>query len=538
MDKVKEFWGKLSKRVQMLVIAGGVAVVAVSVIAGIALNNKTYGVLFTEVSSTEAQQIIGKLQEEQTPYQYKGADILVPEEILDITKAKLVSEGYPQSGFTYDVYRNNISMMTTESDRQRVILYELETRIGSTIQLFEGVKEAYVTIALAETSKYVMDDSEAEQSSAQAVVVMKDGGSPKPEVAKSIQLLISRSIPGLVIENVSVFDGNGLEISQNASDSSLQTGREGEEIAQMVEGQISAKVLHVLGAAYGSGNVRVSVKARINMERLMRESITYNTPDKIDEQDKTGIISEESLFIEYSGDGATAAGVAGAESNADIPQYNAGAGNNNEEAYGSNSQTRQYVIDQIKEQGQIDPGALEDLTISVLINNREISDQGNTFGSLTLPQLQELIGNAAGMGEADRDTKIAVAAVPFYTVEVPKPDDPVELPIGSGDFDIAKYLPYMITAGVLLLLLLVLIIFLIVRGRKKKKAMAVPEQPAVLRAREAPKSSAPEAGEDMLEFDNDRGVELRKNVRDFAEQNPEISAQLLKTWLNGGDKNE
>lgn len=528
MDKVKEFWGKLSKRIQMLVIAGAVAVVAVSVITVMALNNKTYAVLFTEVSSAEAQQIIGKLQEDQTPYQYKGSDILVPEDILDITKAKLVTEGYPQSGFTYDVYRNNIGMMTTESDRQRIILYELETRIGSTIQLFEGVKEAYVTIALGETSKYVLDDSGQAESSAQAVVVMKDGGSPGPEMAKSIQLLISRSIPGLVIENVSVFDGNGLEVSQNASDSSLQTGREGEEIAQIVEGQISAKVLNVLGPVYGTGNVRVSAKARINMERLIRESITYHAPDKIDEQDKTGIVSEESWFSEYSGNGATAAGVAGAESNADIPQYNTGEGDNNEEAYGSNNQTRQFVIDQIKEQGQIDPGALEDLTISVVINNGE-----DGYGNLTLPQLQQLIGNAAGMAEADRSTKIAVASVPFYTVKIPEEQDKT---VDADPVGVVSYLPYLIFGGVVLLLLIIMIVALLIRRRKKKKAMAMQEPVPVFKAKEAPKPDSKEAGEDMLEIDNDRGVELRKNVRDFAEQNPEISAQLLKTWLNGGGK--
>lgn len=36
---------------------------------------------------------------------------------------------------------------------------------------------------------------------------------------------------------------------------------------------------------------------------------------------------------------------------------------------------------------------------------------------------------------------------------------------------------------------------------------------------------------------NDKGMELKKNIRDFAEQNPEISAQLLKSWLNGGENN-
>lgn len=42
---------------------------------------------------------------------------------------------------------------------------------------------------------------------------------------------------------------------------------------------------------------------------------------------------------------------------------------------------------------------------------------------------------------------------------------------------------------------------------------------------------------EMEAMKNDKGMELKKNIRDFAEQNPEISAQLLKSWLNGGENN-
>ena len=41
--------------------------------------------------------------------------------------------------------------------------------------------------------------------------------------------------------------------------------------------------------------------------------------------------------------------------------------------------------------------------------------------------------------------------------------------------------------------------------------------------------------QELQEIQNDRGMELKRNIRDFAEQNAEISAQLLKSWLNGGD---
>ena len=89
-----------------------------------------------------------------------------------------------------------------------------------------------------------------------------------------------------------------------------------------------------------------------------------------------------------------------------------------------------------------------------------------------------------------------------------------------------------IAAAALLLLLIIVIIILVVRRRKQdeeeieelvEEAETVEEIPAVL-----------DMNEELLQLQNDRSMELKKNVREFAEQNAEISAQLLKNWLNGG----
>ncbi len=532
MEKIKGFLGKLSDKAKKIIIASvvGVAVVAGAIIMALSMREKPYDVMFTGVGSEEAKQIIGKLQEDKVDYQYNNGDILVPTAQMDMTKAKLVSEGYPKSGFTYDVFKNNVNLMTTDSDRQTFKLYDLETRIGSTIQLFDGVQEAYVTIALGETSKYALSEDNAQEASAQAVVVMKDGGSPTEEQAKSIQLLISRSIPGMVIGNVAVFDGNGKEVSTDSGEEDINSGKTGEEIAKLIEDQIAAKVMNVLGPVYGNGNVRVSVKGTVNMEKLIRESTVYNVPEKIDENDKTGLTSEESIYREYSGDGQTASGVAGSEANADIPQYNAGgaAGDNN--AYGSSSLTRKYLLNQIKEQGQVNPGSLENLTVSVIVN-------GNGFGTLTADDIRNLAGNAAGIAQADRAEKITAVAAPFYTVDVPKqPETPIE--VGTDGILVNQWILIGALAGVFLLLL---IIILAVRRRRKKKALMADmgdSQEDVPILPELSEEQEDEREREILVPEEDRGAELRESVRDFAEQNPEISAQLLKTWLNGGNNND
>ncbi|MEY8356426.1 flagellar basal-body MS-ring/collar protein FliF [Lachnospiraceae bacterium 54-53] len=538
MEKIKELLSKLNDKTKKLIIAGavGVAVVAGAVILALSMRQKPYAVMFTGVGSEESKQIIGKLQEDGISYQYENGDILVPEEQVDTTKAMLVSEGYPKSGFTYDVFRNNVNLMTTDSDRQTFKLYDLETRIGSTIQIFDGVKEAYVTIALGETSKYALSDDGEQEASAQAVVVMKDGGSPTEEQAKSIQLLISKSIPGMIIDNVSVFDGNGREVTTGSDDEDINSGKAGEEIAKIIEDQISAKVINVLGPVYGNGNVRVSVKGTVNMEKLIRESIVYNTPEKIDENDKTGLTSDESIFREYSGNGQTASGVAGSEANADIPQYNAG-GEGEDSAYGSSSLTRKYLLNQIKEQGQVNPGSLENLTVSVVVN-------GNGFGSLTADDIRNLAGNAAGIAQADRAEKITVVAAPFYTIDVPREETPVEA--GTGGILVNQWILLAALAGIVLLLL---IIVLIVRNRRKKRALRegteisqedVPVLPEVPEISETDEEGSDEEEVEVVvpTIEEDEVAELRENVRNFAEQNPEISAQLLKLWLNGGGNDD
>lgn len=74
----------------------------------------------------------------------------------------------------------------------------------------------------------------------------------------------------------------------------------------------------VLEKALRPGNVAVSVKGTLNMEKLIQENTQYSTPDKIDEQDKTGLLHKEDVVNDNSlAADMSAGGVAGADANAD-----------------------------------------------------------------------------------------------------------------------------------------------------------------------------------------------------------------------------
>ncbi len=107
---------------------------------------------------------------------------------------------------------------------------------------------------------------------------------------------------------------------------------------------------------------------------------------------------------------------------------------------------------------------------------------------------------------------------------------------------------WVLIAAAVGVVLLLLIVILAIRSANKKKAMLADmedSQEDVPVVREIPEVVEEEVVEEIEPVEPeifvpevDRGAELRESIRDFADQNPEISAQLLKAWLNGGENND
>lgn len=520
LKEIKTFVKNLDKKIKILSAVIAVLILAGALVTALVLNHKEYVPLFSEVSEEEASEIVAKLQEDGVDYQYKGGGtILVEDSQADSVRAGLVYEGYPQSGFTYDVFTENAGGMTTDTEKQTYKLYELQNRIGATVALFEGVKDAKVTIALADEQKYVLqDDSETTGGSASVVVTMKSGAELDEKQAKAIQRLVAKSVPGMEMENVAVFDENGIELSADSESDSAGTTES--ELSNIVEQKIAEKVANILSPFYGAGNVRVSANGKINMEKIIRETTTYTTPDKIDANDKTGIVSKEQ-GSESTGQDGTAGGTAGTEANADITEYNQQDGTATE-SYESNSYDREYLVDSVKEQTEIDPGVMDDLTVSVSVN-------GDNFGSLSEMDVRQLVANATGISFDEMNQKITVVAAPFYAQEEVSPT--AADAVGA----LAEYWWILaIAAGVILLVA----VLLILRARRKKKKKLAEEDDIFDELPEQFLQDQEKADDsmDILNMQNEKSRELRENIRDFAENNPEISAQMLRSWLNGGEQ--
>ena len=544
MQKLKEMWQNLSaKSKKLLGIIAGITVVVIAVaVFLLARGQKTeYQTLFSSLSQGEAQQIVSLLQEQNVPYLYDGKSgaLKVPSESVDTLRAQLLSKGYPKSGFAYDMYIGNSGLMTTESDKKQYTLYDLQDRLGATIRLFDGVRDAKVTIAEGTDQTYAIEDENPVQASASVVVTMEEGQSLSEKNAEAIKNLIARSVKGMNFTNVSVFDAGTMEeVAADAGDSASGSGTSMANLTTTVENNIANNIKRVLGKIYGGENLAVSVKGTLNMAKLIQENTQYTVPEKTEATDKRGLLSNEEVAGENAGNsGENAAGVAGADANADTPRYTTQNGTaTTTDNYSNSSATREWLYNVLKEQKEIAPGVLEDASVAIVINTDD--------NSIPESDLINLVADAAGIKRDEAADKITIlrslnkTAVQQTTEEKKPAEEPKTL---LNQFPLWALIGAAVSAFLLILILLILIL----RGRKKKKlkklAQEEMENAAALSIEQPTDEITPveEVDEDELTAEGKmaHGMKLKKSIGEYTDQNPQVVAKLIQSWMREEEQN-
>ena len=543
MQKLKEMWQNLSQKSKKLlaIIASSTLLVIVVAIFLIARGHKTeYQTLFTSLSQSEAQQVVSLLQEQNVPYLYDGksGSLKVPAQSVDTLRAQLLSKGYPKSGFTYNMYIGNSGLMTTESDKKQYTLYDLQDRLGATVRLFEGVRDAKVTIAEGTEQNYALESDEPIEASASVVVTMEEGKSLGEKNAEAIKNLVARSVKGMNFTKVSVFDAGTMEeVGKDADEEGGGSATSITNLTATVENNIATNIKRVLAKIYGMENLAVSVKGTLNMAKLIQENTQYSVPEKIEANDKTGLLHNEEVAGENAGSsGENAAGVAGVDANADTPRYTTQNGNNNaNDGYANSSATREWLYNVLKEQKEISPGVLEDATVAVVINTDDTS----------IPErdLINLVADASGITREEAGDKITILRS-LNKTNVQKTEE--EKTDTEKQTVLSRFpLWALIGAAVSAFLLLLILILLILRAKKRKKLkMLMEEEKANQEALSvkpsdeiAPIDDTPDEYELNAEGRMIHGMKLKKSIGEFADQNPQVVAKLIQSWMREEEQN-
>ena len=556
LDKVKGALGKVSKKIWILL-----AVVLVVAVAAVVLlyNNRPYAVLIDGANNEETSTVISWLGEQGvTDFRMEGTGtILVPQAQAAGLKAKLLQEQYSQNKSSFSGYFERVGALSTQYDRRVAKLESLTEEIRSTIRQFPGVRDASVNINEGEDRGYVLDTNKVVNATATVMLTMEKGKMLDGGQANAIRNYISHSVAGLKPEDVSIEDTIGNDYNSTigsggnaTTDSALKL-----QLEKEWSNRIRTQIMNFLTDIYGEGNATAMVNCSVELGNKTVNKHEVELP-KLAQDGSTGgrgiIGSEFYAFTFNTPDEGGTGGVVGTPSNAQLPTY-VEPGDIEAQLQSILDQEANRVYDNTTTDTEmiIRCGTLTDVTVSVAINTRGAN--GETI-PVDVEEMRGVVASGAGIipvateemtAQEYLSARVFVLATPFPETE--EPVDPTPNPPGT-----ILGIPYwvFIAAGAgLLLFVLVLTVILLLRRKKRKKLEE--EQKAVeeLLAASMPgeveigpdgqpivqpvldEDGNPVAGANVMDLHTERSMELRQNIRDYVDENMEVAALLIKSWL-------
>ena len=541
---VKTRWTSLDKKVKIIAISVA-SVVIVSLIILIVLNSITrYEVLYSGASAEETAEVISLLQGElgETDVKFDAnGDILVPANRVETLRAQLSVKGYPKSTFNYNIWDNGVGMFSTESDKRVKEKQQLQENLRATLATYDGVDSAIVILSIPESNDYVISNSREE---AGASVVLTLSHALTANNIKGIYNLVRTAVPGLKEENITVTDTKGELLTTEEVEKKLDDEDEVQLYYRRLEFQkeISKILDDKLGALLKKvfPDYRIGVDVRLNYDSLVSQVKEY-TPSVPEEGNQGGMIQDEKI-VSAGGGNAEEGGLVGTTVNSDIsPDYPTLRIGEGDEFYYETQHEIHYLVNEAIKQIQKDGYSYDNISASVIVD-----DDPENFTQANIDDWEKLIADAIGTS-TDKVTFIPTNFTLDRTGE------------GAGDGGVIvqggrNTLVFIIIAlGVLLIVLL--ITALVAAGSSKKRLKARRAAAVAASSNGAPAAVNTSYDDDEVRRRAEEGVDydfelqslsgdeneasrdamLKKEIRDFSQANPEIVAQLIRTWMKGDE---
>lgn len=484
------------RRTSMVLVAAG----ALAVI--FAFSRWAMAPAFVPLSSglgiTEVDRWKTTLEEAGIEYRYGdgGSTILVEEEQyaearVAVAAADLVLA--PGSTGSWSIF-DETGFGGTEFEERVRFRRALEGELSRTISGMRGMDHAEVRIALEETSYRFAD----RPATASVKLRPLSGMAPEPAVVEGIARIVANAVPGLTVDNVSVHDDAGRELT-TGDDASGLTGQQF-AVQQEFERNLAAKAEELLSRMYGPGNALVQVTAELNFDQIERAVQQYDPDSQVAlREDRAEIIPEE-------------------------PSQGASSVTSNT-VYGT-SETRETLL-----RGG---GRVERISVAVaLADDVETAADGTAAVTPRTPEeiaaAEALVRSAVGLRD-DRGDVITVTSAPFE----PVPQAPVVEP-GPDIVGLLTRLsrPLVALAGVLTAL------FLALRLMNNLKESATRPTPALAGAAGGSPVASPDgpqalpAGEEEkpAEEPQPRVISAPTPPPVVEIQDPAMTARVLKSWM-------
>lgn len=512
MDPFSEFLSKLWAAVASLTPARKVSllVAAVVTLASIGLlvywtGQVEYRVLFSNLSSEDAGNIVNKLQEKKVPYRLSSAGdaISVPMEKVAELRLELATAGLPQGGGVGFEIFDNKSLGSTEFEQQINYRRALQGELSRTINSLEEIQKSRVHLALPKESLFLEQQKKA---TASITVKLKQGKSLRPSQVEGIVHLVASSVEGISPENVIIVDSRGNILSTAQGDSKLAKMTNAQvDYQRSSERDMAARIQSLLENVVGKGKAVVRVSADMDFR------ITEKTEENYDPE--SPVMRSVKRQTEKTA----------------LPRAGKASSDSSEQE--KLDETINYEINKVVNKTVMPVGEIRKLSVAVLIDgiyrkNEKGAEIYEPRPKKDIDTLEELVRKSAGINTA-RGDQVVVTEMPFSKVDAEQ--EPLTSP--SWQEKIAVFTPvikYVIGFIVVISILLFFVRPMVkdIMARDVSRTMEVAQRlvPATTAEGGISVYSSPEAQDGKTLTDRDI-------ARQLASADSKKFADILRTWL-------
>ncbi|WP_240503483.1 flagellar basal-body MS-ring/collar protein FliF [Natranaerobius trueperi] len=506
-NQMKQFWSNLTRRQQLTFSIALVLFFLGSAVFTFSLLNTDYTVIARDLDPKDANEMTEVLDDMNISYKIEGGGttILVPENDHDNARLELASAGLPKGGVLGYEGLDSTQLGMTESEREMRQKIALEGELIRTIRRYPEVDDARVHLVLPERSLF-----NAQEESSKAAIYLELNQDLDEQQIHSIENLVAHSVEGLESRNVTLTSGQEV-LNQNSGNSDASIGSEVEQnlaIQEKFQTSLQNSVQSMLHDIVGPGNATVRVNATLDFDEVTRLEEEFKP---VEDQEGGIIVSNHVEEEFYSGEDMGAGGPPGDESlGDDTPLYQQEDFDGGEYEYESFNETTNYEVNRTETKHRVAPGALENLSVSVAVNQDEELDIDDE-------SIENLVTSAIGLDFPDNG-EISVEEIEFHDLDSDGDPD------GNGD-DETNWLA--IAAITACLLTAIYIARLVYKSVQQKREMEMQERLEKERAMQQQAQAQDEAAADV----EAEVPETQKQITNFAEKNPEEFAKVLKAWL-------
>jgi flagellar M-ring protein FliF len=564
---MKRIWDNLSIRQRI-----SIAAVAVVAVAGIYTlihqqHEADFKPLFTGVAAEDAAAIVQKLKETGVEFRLpeNGGTVLVPSARLAELRLNLAAAGLPKTGRIgfelFDKTNLGATEFAEHINYRRALEGELERSVMSLVE----VEQARVHLTFPKDSVF-LDNKEPAKAS--VMVKTKPGTRLAPQNVLAINHLVASAVEGLSPDAVSVLDMNGNLLGRPRPASGLEgpePSEAGLDYRHKIESDLLTKINATLEPLLGANKFRASASVECDFSGAEQSEEIF---------DPTKSVMVSSQRTEDASGSGTANGVPGTASALPRPTSRPGSSS---KALSRMTESITYQTSRTVKRTRLPAGGLKSMSLAVLVDNDLTWQQEKTgFRRVLAPPspeklkvIRDLVAGITGFS-AERGDQLVIETLPFESTLLLEPPAMPSAPAAPASPASRLPLPLqlkldrrmMTIVGAAAGLLLLVIVFLLVRRRRKKRTTAV-ELPAQLAAgADASEMTALQAAgsDNVAETLEARLAEraaleqkmeaqvlgslklapvitktaevLAKHLREKIAKEPELSAQILRTWIH------